>query len=189
MRQLSRLHGGSILALSILLLALFATPASAAAGDLDASFGGTGIVTTSFGSIVGDLGRDVAIQADGKIVVVGPVYVETSKTGGDFGLARYQPKGQLDRTFGTGGKVTTDFTGRYGHDEAQAVARYRTDGHLDPAFGKTGKVLTDVVPGGDDEASGLAVQPDGKIVVVGQTRVCDSFGENCSVPAMSLARS
>ena len=30
---------------------------------------------------------------------------------GDFALARYNTNGSLDATFGTGGKVTTDFAG------------------------------------------------------------------------------
>jgi len=44
-----------------------------------------------------------------------------------------------------------------------AVVRYRTDGRLDPGFGTRGKVTT---PGTADP-SAIAVQADGKLVVVG----------------------
>ncbi|MBK6314997.1 MAG: hypothetical protein IPF53_11960 [Blastocatellia bacterium] len=75
-------------------------------GTLDAEFGDGGKVTTDF---AGDLdeAESVAIQPDGRIVVVG--YVVRSTTGYDFGLARYMPDGTLDPEFGDGGKVTTDF--------------------------------------------------------------------------------
>jgi uncharacterized delta-60 repeat protein len=94
----------------------------------------------------------------------------------------------LDLTFGTGGKVTTDLSGRF--DEIRAVtlqsdgrivaagvtgaaphrdfalARYNVDGMLDPSFGDRGTVMTDFA-GGDDSGWSLAIQPDGKIVVGG----------------------
>src|SRR5262249_16787791 len=76
------------------------------AGALDLSFGAGGKITTDFGGA--DNGRALAIQPDGKTVVVGYVSV-----GGvlDFGLARYNPDGSLDPTFGVGGRVTTDVGG------------------------------------------------------------------------------
>ena len=46
----------------------------------------------------------VALQADGRIVVAGGANDETS-----FALARYTTFGALDTTFGTEGRVTTDF--------------------------------------------------------------------------------
>jgi uncharacterized delta-60 repeat protein len=91
--------------------------------------------------------------------------------------------GQLDGSFGTGGKVTTDVggldwagsvaispsgavvvAGASGGDVA--LARYDGAGRPDPSFGGRGAVLTDL--GGADAAGGLLVQPDGKIVVAGQ---------------------
>jgi uncharacterized delta-60 repeat protein len=53
----------------------------------------------------------MALQIDGKIVLAGAANLTTGSTG-DFGLARYNPNGSLDSTFGTGGKVVTDFGGR-----------------------------------------------------------------------------
>jgi uncharacterized delta-60 repeat protein len=46
-----------------------------------------------------------------------------------------------------------------------ALTRYPGNGALDAAFGTGGKTRTDF--GGQDEAYGMAVQPDGKIVVAG----------------------
>jgi uncharacterized delta-60 repeat protein len=110
----------------------------------------------------------------------------------DFALARYNANGTLDATFGSGGKVITDFggdeigfavalqrdgkivaagikTGANGDDFA--LARYKGNGSLDPSFGGRGKLSTDF--GGLDQPEGIALQRDGKIVVVGL-----SFGAN-----------
>ncbi len=69
-------------------------------GSLDTTFGGTGLATTDFGSVLADV-NCLAIQDDGKIVVAG-------NAGNDFVVARYTSSGVLDTTFGTGGVVTTD---------------------------------------------------------------------------------
>ena len=84
----------------------------AADGDLDPTFDGDGRVRTGFfGSF--DVGNDLVIQPDGKIVVVGS---SARFAGGsllldfdfDFALVRYNQNGSLDQTFGSGGKVNTD---------------------------------------------------------------------------------
>ena len=46
----------------------------------------------------------------------------------DFALARYNPDGSLDDSFGTGGRVLTDF-GSSADDEARAVA-LQSDGKI-----------------------------------------------------------
>jgi uncharacterized delta-60 repeat protein len=99
--------------------------------------------------------------------------------------------GSLDPSFGNGGIVTTDFFGHLDDPEAVAVqpdgkivvagialsttqfstadfavARYNHDGSLDSSFGAGGKATTDFFQD-DDAASSMALQPDGKIVVVG----------------------
>src|SRR5262249_44457908 len=72
-------------------------------GSPDATFGTAGVVLTSFGGSY-NVAADAAIQADGKIVVAG----KTNAAGRlDFALARYQPNGALDPSFGGGGRVTT----------------------------------------------------------------------------------
>jgi uncharacterized delta-60 repeat protein len=142
-------------------------------GTLDATFGSGGTVLTSFGGPLA-AAFDAAIQPDGKIVVVGDA-------GGAFGVARYNPNGSLDATFGSGGLVTTSFDGS-GQGEGVAVqpdgkivvvglvnggegvARYNPDGSLDPTFGASGKA---VFPGGG--AFELALTSTGKIIVGGAT--------------------
>lgn len=85
------------------------------AGDLDPTFGVGDQVLTDFGSLI-DEARDVVVQDDGKIVVVGRT---AGPRGGDFALARYNSDGTLDTTFGMGGKVISHFGGR--NDEATRV--------------------------------------------------------------------
>src|SRR5215471_17901057 len=79
-------------------------------GTLDATFGTGGQVTTDFLNQGISLAQadSVALQPDGRIVAAG-----NAKVGGgiDFGLARYNSNGTLDTSFGTSGKVTTDFAG------------------------------------------------------------------------------
>jgi uncharacterized delta-60 repeat protein len=71
----------------------------------------------------------IALQGDGKIVVVG-------QTGDvyDFALARYNSNGTLDTSFGTDGKLTTDFTGA--NDLPFSVA-VQPDGNIVVAGGAT----------------------------------------------------
>jgi uncharacterized delta-60 repeat protein len=158
-------------------------------GQLDATFNGTGKVITAFGTN-DDVGRAIALQADGKIVVVG-----TSKAGSnsDFAVARYNSDGSLDPTFDSDGKVITFITGAGSNDVANAVAiqadgkivvagrsdgnlavvRYNTDGSLDAAFGTGGKVTTTIV-NQLLAANAVAIQADGKIVVGGMAGPSDA---------------
>jgi uncharacterized delta-60 repeat protein len=160
-------------------------------GSLDASFGTGGRVTTDF---IGqtDVASAIVVQPDGTILVAGTANMG-SATQFDFALVRYNSNGTLDSTFGTGGKVTTDFNG--GLDQATsiglqtngkivlagfatagdahtALARYNTNGTLDTSFGdlSTGKVVTNI-NNTRDFANALAIQSDGKIVVGGSTLV------------------
>jgi uncharacterized delta-60 repeat protein len=89
------------------------------AGGLDAGFGAGGKVITDFSS-GNDMGADVVIAGDGRIIAAGwvadPTDVELLI---DFGVARYESTGTLDATFGAGGTVITDL----GHiDYGQGVA-------------------------------------------------------------------
>ncbi|MEO7539612.1 MAG: delta-60 repeat domain-containing protein, partial [Pyrinomonadaceae bacterium] len=74
-------------------------------GDLDPTFGIGGKVTTQVGAP--SSGYDVAIQPDGKIIVVGGYDYNGD---GDFDVARYNPDGSLDTTFDSDGKVTSVIT-------------------------------------------------------------------------------
>jgi uncharacterized delta-60 repeat protein len=156
-------------------------------GTLDSGFGSGGKVATDFGGW--DSGYSVALQADGKIVMSGQHY----GAGNDFAVARYTSTGSLDPSFGAGGKVTTDFGG--GNDFGSALIvqfdgkivvaggvtvggnwdfglmRYNTDGSVDTTFGSAGKVATDF--GGTEgiPQSGLAQQADGKLLVLGTSKI------------------
>ena len=165
----------------------FALTRHDASGNLDQSFGTNGIATTDLGGR-GDQAYDAALLPDGGIVAVG----ETDAAGiqkQQFALARYTAAGTLNPSFGTGGTVTTDFTGHgdvanavavqgdgkivvagfafsSGIDGDFALARYNADGSLDTSFGTGGKVTTDLGTNSDG-ARAIAIQPDGAIVVVG----------------------
>jgi uncharacterized delta-60 repeat protein len=102
---------------------------------------------------------------------------------------RHLSLGDLDTSFGRGGKVTTGFAGpgeaaravfvqpdgkivvggRAGvsHRRDFALVRYNIDGSLDRTFGLRGRLRTDL--GGRNRVAALALQPDGKIVAAGTT--------------------
>lgn len=161
-------------------------------GTPDASFGTGGMLLTDFGG-PGDFALALAIQSDGKIVAGGEVFVGGLE---DFALARYQRNGRLDTSFGSGGKVTTDFDG--GDDSIRAVlvqkdgkivaigpvfafglyqfglARFNADGSLDSSFGTEGKVTTSFT-GLLDRPAAAVLQKDGRIVVAGSTGFMESL--------------
>jgi uncharacterized delta-60 repeat protein len=85
-------------------------------GSLDNSFGSGGITSTNIGGGDNDA-NEVMIQSDGKIVVAGN---SLNVTNWDFGLVRYNSDGSVDSTFGTNGKVLTDFSG--GNDFCLSLA-------------------------------------------------------------------
>src|SRR5215813_2536188 len=79
----------------------------AAPGDLDLSFGGGGKAITSFG-VCDQLGSASVVQPDGKIVSGGQTCGEGNT---DMYVARFNPDGTPDLTFGTNGRVVIDFDG------------------------------------------------------------------------------
>ncbi len=161
-----------------------------ASGAPDSTFGSGGIVagpTINSGGIVGSVGRAVAVQSDGKLVVVGGA---TGPDGsGQLGILveRFNASGGLDSSFGTGGVVHL-LTGTFGAGDAVAiqpngqilaagsvqamdgtsralVVRLNANGTPDTSFGSAG--IDTVNLGADSIALGMALQPDGKIVLVG----------------------
>src|SRR2546423_14332009 len=101
----------STLVIALLLTYTAPTPVQADDGDLDKSFGAGGKVVTDF-SGGEDEATAVTIQSDGKIIAVGSTIKPGSAADRDFALARYNTDGRLDTTFGSGGRVATDFFGR-----------------------------------------------------------------------------
>lgn len=148
-------------------------------GAVDVTFGKNGNVTTEIANTT-DGAYAMAIQPDGKIVVVGSANVYSVN---DFVVVRYNPDGTMDETFGTGGKVTTVLPGD-NHATGLAIqpdgkivvggtsvpnivlVRYNPDGSLDTSFGNFGTVTTAI----GNDFSGLEsieLQSDGKILAVG----------------------
>ena len=158
-------------------------------GSLDATFSGDGRLTTNFGG--SEQGVDVAIQTNGKIVVLGQVCFGPGTVGPcDMALARYNTGGTLDTTFSGDGKQTTDFGGDdngsfgglavqsngkivvtgymwNGTDYDFAVHRYNANGSLDTTFSGDGSVRFGFGAGRQEGANDVVIQSDGKIVVSG----------------------
>jgi uncharacterized delta-60 repeat protein len=170
-------------------------------GSLDTTFDTDGKLTTQMGSN-DDYGEDLVLQPDGRIVVAGFSHDNLSSVD-NFVLARYSPDGLLDINFGSGGKVTTDFgcsaaayaivlqpdgkilaaghsCGSTGSDFA--LARFNSDGSLDATFDIDGIVTTDF-SNSQDSGFAVAVQPDGKIIVAG-----NSFTDPSANIVFALAR-
>jgi uncharacterized delta-60 repeat protein len=142
----------------------------------------------------------MALQADGKIVMVGGTFT-------DFILARFNADGSIDTGFGIDGKVTTDMGSGLRQEEALAVAiqsdgkivvaghtaidntppspdpsptfalaRYNSDGSLDTSFGTGGRVSNNV----NGQAYAVAIQADGKIVAAGEFSFASTNGSDFS---------
>ncbi len=165
---------------------VFAAARYLADGSLDPSFSADGMVTTAFGAGLTS-GADVALQADGKIVVGGGTGKVPRGADVNFALARYNPDGSMDPTFGVNGKVRTFFSLEDDHANALAIqpngrivaagwseghgfalARYTVGGALDPTFGGDGKVTTSSFGSGWQAAMAVALQSDGKILAAGR---------------------
>jgi uncharacterized delta-60 repeat protein len=145
------------------LSSLVIAPAASAAGELDSTFDGDGRVLTDFGGY-SDQAFGMAIQADGRIVAVGP-----SSDGVRDDVANDKPFGvaiQADGKIVAAG-LTDDGQGH----EHFALARYNADGSLDTGFDGDGKLVTDFGAGGEAAIGGVAIQADGRIVAAGRTAV------------------
>src|SRR4030095_12640181 len=164
-------------------------------GTPDTTFGSGGRTTTDLGGRF-EGATSVALQPDGKIIAGGYAVVPVNQFA-NFAVVRYNSDGSLDLSFGTGGKVITNFgnisaqayslalqqdgkivLAGYDHfngGESFALARYNTDGTLDAGFGTGGKVHTEFTGVGQTGslafAYDVALQPDGKIVAAGESTI------------------
>lgn len=159
-------------------------------GTLDNSFSGDGIFVPDVGP-THDRAFGVALQSDQKIIVAGTSYVET---GDDFALIRLLTNGAIDVDFGDDGYtiapigpffddardmilqpddkiLITGYAAQAATDADFGLARFTADGVLDNTFSQDGKVITVIGSGeSEDEAHAIALQPDGKIVIVGEAQ-------------------
>ena len=155
-------------------------------GKLDDTFGSNGIVITPFGTSSDEGALSVAIQTNDKIIVGG----YSGKLNSKFLLARYNPNGALDNSFGVNGFVTTKVgatssscfsialqtDGKIvaggsmidGGDNAYfAVARYNQNGTLDNTFGSNGIITTSINTSAGETINKVLIQNDGKILAAG----------------------
>lgn len=171
------------------------------AGQPVATFGLLARATSKVGPDNNELGRSIAAQADGKVVVAGDYDPNLNLAKRVTAVIRFTATGQVDSGYGAAGKVVVDLTeplvaretettstnvvldgkGRAlvvgsVHDKGLAagvgdrfrawVGRLGTDGKLDPLFGAQGKLVFGAAPA-RLVVHGAALQPDGKLVVVG----------------------
>ncbi len=162
-------------------------------GSVDTSFGTQGQMRI----YVALVAYAVILQSDGKILFGGgaaPSYPcpACSK------VVRLLSNGTLDSGFGNGGVATVSFTDgtdlsitglalqadgkivasarRISYDPVNdpapgvGVARFLTNGTLDSSFGTGGRVLTNL-GSAQDQAGGLVLQADGKIVLAGSSAI------------------
>jgi uncharacterized delta-60 repeat protein len=179
----------------------FAVVRYTTAGVLDTTFSGDGITSTTFDAE--DIATGVALQADGKVVVVGYTNVNAGTTGpNDFAIARFNANGSIDTTFSSDGRTTVDMGA---DDRANSVAiqsdgkilvggsfnggasdfaivRLNANGSLDTSFSGDGKANftfdANTFFGGAEFAYSLKVQADGKIIVVGSSDSGTGGGDN-----------
>jgi uncharacterized delta-60 repeat protein len=155
-------------------------------GGIDFGFGTGGKqISDFFGA--GAKANGVVLQPDGKFVVAGTASDNATRpVATDIALARYNSDGSLDSAFGIGGQTAIPFPDS-ATEQGNAVAllpdgkiivagtafktfatppdfalvRYNSDGSLDG-------IKTSDIAGGTDEAQGLAIQSDGKVLVAGR---------------------
>jgi uncharacterized delta-60 repeat protein len=161
-------------------------------GDFDATFGTEGMATVDFENGLsypgnaGDVGYAIAIDDQGRILVTGANCMGPTNSC-NFATARLTTAGALDTSFGTGGKVVTDFAQQndyargvgidsngkivVGGDGADtnpnlsAVVRYNQDGSVDTSFGDAGKAYVELNNEGYPHQS--VVDSQDRIVVAG----------------------
>jgi uncharacterized delta-60 repeat protein len=166
-------------------------------GSLDSTFGSKGVATFNFSSTSATEAGAVAVLPGGKIVVAGWVNSPnalalvrfnsngsldtTFGTGGSvqihFSGAISEPDNgwpvrlaiQPDGKLAILGTVTIYVPAIQNYDTFAALARVNSNGTLDGSFGSGGEVVAALGPSAS-QASGLALQPDGKFVVVGKAR-------------------
>ncbi len=156
-------------------------------GNLDTTFGTGGMVFTDLGG-ADDTAYAIAVAPDGKLVAAGAA-------AGNVAFARYDADGRPDPNFGQGGRQLfdlgsdTDVAGTVAvmadgrivavgsRTSNVAVVRLRANGEADTSFAGDGlQIIEDLAArggSGPDRSQGMAVQPDGKILLAGATGAGD----------------
>lgn len=163
-------------------------------GTLDMTFNavgvdGPGTVRTPVGDKARSTGAAVALQPDGKIVVVGTALVSSGFDEDELGVVRYNTDGTLDKSFDSDGKRTFDLGNFASFTDGYDVAvqsngkivvvgstyraperdffaiRLNSDGKLDGTFNVSGKKFVGF--GDNDYAYAVKIAADGTILVGG----------------------
>jgi uncharacterized delta-60 repeat protein len=185
-------------------------------GNLDATWGNGGSITTAIPGASNDSATNMSItQPDGKIIVVGTSQAVDPYYGIiRLAVTRYNPDGSLDGTFGSGGKAVFDYnSGLFLYPSALSVdgsgrilvaggssayyngsfvvLRLNADGSPDTNFGQGGRAtLPNFGTGGfftDAIASGVAVDSSGHVVLAGTAFTSFSLGGGAG-PRFAAAR-
>ncbi len=178
--------------LLILVVLASKTVMGQAAGTLDTSFGTSGKLLFNYSSNYECHANDVAVQSDGKIIVVG--YTSTAATQADYAVTRLHPDGTFDTTFGVGGTIilnllntdiaekviiandgkiyvggTSGGTSIYSGDNF-TVIRLNSNGSYDTTYGNNGKAVV-TFNGNYNFFKNMTLQSDGKLLVCGKNTV------------------
>jgi uncharacterized delta-60 repeat protein len=160
----------SVLICGLVYVSLWPSTVDAAAGDLDTSFGSGGKVFLTYGlaSDNNTGASGVVLQQDGKIVISGSFSSSSGSGSSGSALARLNPDGSLDASFGSGGVVrptpnsgfvVLQADGKIIVMSSSSVVRYGPNGSVDISFdsgGVTGFINYNLV-----------IQSDQKVIVVG----------------------
>lgn len=156
-------------------------------GTLDSTFGSGGQVTVSIGGLDADRVAGVVIAKDGSIIVAGITNFLSPQGQSEVALASFTPSGGLNPNFGIGGIVKTTIgtnadvgdvalqsDGKIvvvgGTNTSASIIslfsiRYSPTGAVDSTFGNAGSVLTTFGQNNVNLADGVAIQPNGQIVI------------------------
>lgn len=154
-------------------------------GTLDSNFGNNGIVIAALSPNL-EAANDLALQSDGKIIIVGNIY--SPSTGSvDFSTARFNQNGTLDMSFGTNGVATVNqgstdsfygvvvqpdgkivAVGHTSDGDRAGVIRFNGNGTLDTGFANNGLFYFTISPfSNNDSFFAVALFPNGRILLGG----------------------
>jgi uncharacterized delta-60 repeat protein len=178
-------------------------------GDLDGTFGGGDGILPVAVSGVADVATAVALQPDGQIVVAG---YDRAGSYDEAYVARFTATGEEDPTFGGAGYFFTDVSPYHDRFTSVAVlpdgkvvaagyggatgsstygqtlvAQFNPDGTRDVAFNGGGILLTGNYFSEYQSATGMAVEPSGRLTLVGYQRNNDTFQDDLTLRRLSYA--
>ena len=160
-------------------------------GVLDTSFNGNGGAASPINGISEDFGKDVVLQTDGKLVMVGSTAADSSSPTA-IGIIRRNSNGSLDSSFAGSGVLSISFEGASASADSVLIQesgkiviggfvfngvsnfalliRLNPNGTIDPTFGNSGLTIVPLDGSGHSMRT-LASDSDGKILAGSQNVV------------------